>query len=359
MADTKISALTDGASAQLTTDRIPVARTPYAAGDNRYLTPEYIRTATGGALAGTKETLATGAVTSSTPIATWSQTWNAGAVAFKGFQLVITDTASAAGSLAVEVLGGASGTTSLMAVTKGGLVQAGDGATLGGTANTAFFRDVGGAASIGIGGSGVLAITSSQLKMQDGTATAPAYSFSNVTNVGMYDPLVADTLGLGGAGFNYGKATVGGASTRYEWQKSVTSIADNTFTDVFTVTVPNAAHSASIRVRLTGSAGAGGSIGANESTQDAEYMINVARTAGVNAVATIGAVVGQAAAATVTGGNNIAVSAQLSAISGAVGAANTFTIQVKIARAAGTATNHTCLAFAELLNANNAGVTIS
>ena len=314
---------------------------------------------TGGSLTGTDLTLTSGTVTSSSPVFSWTQTWNNSGVTFKGVRYVITDTASASGSLAVEVLGGASGTTPLMSVTKGGLIQAGDGSTLGGTANTAFFRDVGGAANIGISGSGVLTITSSQLKMQDGTATAPAYSFSNVTNVGMYDPLVADTLGLGGAGFNYGKATVAGAATRYEWQKSVTGIADNTFTDVFTVTVPNNAHSASLRVRLTGSAGAGGAIGANESTQDAEYMINVARTAGVNAVATIGAVVGQAAAATVAGGNNIAVSAQLSAISGAVGASNTFTIQVKVARAAGTATNHTCFGYAELLNANSNGITIS
>jgi hypothetical protein len=43
MADTKISALTDGATADAT-DRIPVARSPFASGDNRYVTPAYIRT---------------------------------------------------------------------------------------------------------------------------------------------------------------------------------------------------------------------------------------------------------------------------------------------------------------------------
>jgi hypothetical protein len=153
--------------------------------------------------------------------------------------------------------------------------------------------------------------------------------------------------------------TSGGATTRVEINKSVTGISDATATDVFTVTVPNSANSASIRVRLTGSAGAGGAIGANESTQDAEYMINITRTAGVNAVATIGAVVGQAAAATVAGGNNVAVTGTLSAVSGAVGATNTFTVKVTVTRAAGSATNHTCTAFAELINANASGVTIT
>jgi hypothetical protein len=151
----------------------------------------------------------------------------------------------------------------------------------------------------------------------------------------------------------------GSATTRNCVNKAVASIADNTTTTVFTVTIPNAAHSASIRVRLVGSSGAGGAIGANESTQEAEYLINITRTAGVNAVAAIGAVIGQPAAATVAGGNAVAVSGSISAISGAVGASNTFTIQVTIARAGGSATNHTCLAFAELLNANATGVTIA
>jgi len=43
MADTRISALTDGATAAAT-DRIPVARSPFATGDNRYVTPAYVLT---------------------------------------------------------------------------------------------------------------------------------------------------------------------------------------------------------------------------------------------------------------------------------------------------------------------------
>ena len=42
MADTKISAFTDGATAAAT-DRIAAARSPFATGDNRYITPAYIK----------------------------------------------------------------------------------------------------------------------------------------------------------------------------------------------------------------------------------------------------------------------------------------------------------------------------
>jgi len=52
------------------------------------------------------------------------------------------------------------------------------------------------------------------------------------------------------------------------------------------------------------------------------------------------------------GGNAVAVSGTLGAVAGAVGASNTFDIKATIARAGSTATNHTCVAFAELLNAN-------
>lgn len=49
-------------------------------------------------------------------------TWNEGSTAFTGFKLTITDTASAAGSLAVNILGGAAGTTTLFSVDKAGVL---------------------------------------------------------------------------------------------------------------------------------------------------------------------------------------------------------------------------------------------
>lgn len=143
-----------------------------------------------------------------------------------------------------------------------------------------------------------------------------------------------------------------------EIRKAITAIPDNTATATFTVSIPNAAHSASLDVVLTGSLGAGGAIGANEATGTVRYNIAIARTTGVNAVATISAAYGSTSSS-VAGAATIAVTAALSAISGAVGAANTFTVNIIIARGSGASTNHKAHCFAELQNANASGITIS
>ena len=49
-----------------------------------------------------------------------TQTWNAAGVAFTGLKFTITDTASAASALAMQILGGASGTTNLFKIDKAG-----------------------------------------------------------------------------------------------------------------------------------------------------------------------------------------------------------------------------------------------
>lgn len=98
MADTKIASLTDGLTTS-GTDRIPVAISPYGSGNNAYITPSYLKTfmVTGGT------------VTSSTPVFDMTQTWNSGAVTFSGLKLNITDTASASGSLLMDLqVGGTS-----------------------------------------------------------------------------------------------------------------------------------------------------------------------------------------------------------------------------------------------------------
>ena len=154
-------------------------------------------------------------------------------------------------------------------------------------------------------------------------------------------------------------ATPGSATSHALLNKQTTGIADNVATAVATFTIPNAAHFADFKVRVVGTLGAGGAIGANESTQSAEYNVNITRTAGVNAVATISAVIGQAAAASVAGANNAAVTATLSAISGAVGATNTFTLNATIARSAGSSTNHVALTHVSLLNGNATGITVA
>lgn len=147
-------------------------------------------------------------------------------------------------------------------------------------------------------------------------------------------------------------------TSRTEMNKAVASIADATPTAVLTITIPNAAHSASVLVRVTGSLGAGGAIGANEATASNTYIVTLTRTAGVNATAAISSAFGSAATA-VAGAATVTATAAMSAVSGAVGATNTFTVNVTITRSGGSSTNHTCLVYAQLMNANATGITIS
>ena len=85
---------------------------------------------TGGTLAmsntaGAGATIAAGTATTDVRPLTITGTWNAAGVTFEGILYTITDTASAAGSLAMQILGGASGTTNLISVSKAGLVTTG------------------------------------------------------------------------------------------------------------------------------------------------------------------------------------------------------------------------------------------
>lgn len=171
---------------------------------------------------------------------------------------------------------------------------------------------------------------------------------------GAVDTLRATTaLNVGGTG------VAGAASVLSTVTKAVTAFADTTAKAVFTVTVPNAAHAARIVVECLGVLGAGGAIGAGESTMATQYVVTLARTAGVAVVAGVSSVVG-AANAKVAGGDDItSVVVTTSAITGAVGASNSFTINVAITRAGAGATNHTGVFTARVLNQNATGVTIA
>ncbi len=191
-----------------------------------------------------------------------------------------------------------------------------------------------------------------------GGATWSVTTAGNILDLGTHSItagglIVGPALGLVTAG-----TTNGAVTSSQKVVKTTTAIANNTATDTVTITVPNAAHSASVRVTLAGSLGAGGAIGANEATGTVSYDIGVARTAGVNAVATISTAYGSGMA-NVAGAATITVTAGLSAVSGAVGAVNTLTVQVTIAHGSGSSTNHTCVTTAEVINANAAGITVS
>ncbi|RJP48713.1 MAG: hypothetical protein C4586_08320 [Anaerolineaceae bacterium] len=156
-----------------------------------------------------------------------------------------------------------------------------------------------------------------------------------------------------------GTGVPGGAAVQTELTKAITAFSDTVAKDVFTVTIPNAAHAAVIEVDCLGVLGAGGAIGAGEATRNSKYQIVVVRTAGVNAVATVSSAIG-GAAANVAGGQAItSVVVTASAIAGAVGDPNTFTIKVAITRGGAGADNHTGAFTARILNQNATGITIA
>lgn len=164
-----------------------------------------------------------------------------------------------------------------------------------------------------------------------------------------------------------GATAAGAALSAYSLVKTITAIADDTATTLFTVTVPNPTvfNTAVIDLTVLAIAGAGGAIGAGESCAAAFYQIVVTRTAGVAAVAGIStAASATAAVAAVSGGDQIVSPAtqalvSLGAVSGGATASETFTIQVTIDDDTGSATNHSCVAYATLLNVNASGVTIA
>lgn len=147
-------------------------------------------------------------------------------------------------------------------------------------------------------------------------------------------------------------------TSRTELNKAVTTISNAVATSVLTITIPNAAHSGTLMVRLTCSLGAGGVIGANEATATNSYMVSITRTAGVNATAAISAAYGAAATA-VAGASTVTATAALAAVGGAVGATNTIDVQATVSRSASTSDNHTCLVYGQLMNSNVTGITIS
>lgn len=161
-----------------------------------------------------------------------------------------------------------------------------------------------------------------------------------------------------GASMNGITQTSGAASSVARLTKSLTGLADNTATDALTITVPNAKHSARIRVSILGQLGAGGAIGAGEAAHAITYDFVIVRTAGVNAVGLISTAYGSATQK-VAGADTCTVVGALSSVAGAVGAVNTFTITVKVTKGAGASDNHTALLFVETLNTAASGITVA
>jgi hypothetical protein len=192
-------------------------------------------------------------------------------------------------------------------------------------------------------------------------------SNGNATSFGWGSSIIAannDTsmcrAGVGNSIIYNGAATAaaGSSTSRTEINKAVTAFTNAVAKTVFTLTIPNAAHSASYLVRLTGSIGAGGAIGPNEASATNCYIVTLTRTPGANATAAISAAFGAAATA-VAGATTVTCTGALAAVSGGVGAVNTIDLQATITRGGGSSDNHTIVATASLLNANATGITIA
>lgn len=157
---------------------------------------------------------------------------------------------------------------------------------------------------------------------------------------------VRDDLGTGTSGGNQGSVV---------WMTNrLTNVADNTATDVWTVTVPNAAHAAAIKLYFLATTG---STDAMESSRYAEGSVVLARTAGADCVATAVAI-SDAAIATVSGGATLTLAYGVTAMTGASSATQTFTIQVTLDVSGNLGSNYiTCLAM--IINSETSGVTIT
>jgi hypothetical protein len=150
----------------------------------------------------------------------------------------------------------------------------------------------------------------------------------------------------------------GGATTATRGTKAVTAIPNNTATTVLTITVPNTAQRAVVRVTAQGALGAGGAIGAGEATASNSYDIGIVRTAGVNAVANISSAYGATACA-VAGAATCTAALTVAAVSGAVGATNTFSVQITVVRSGGSSDNHTATLEYTVLNTGASGITVA
>lgn len=133
-----------------------------------------------------------------------------------------------------------------------------------------------------------------------------------------------------------------------------TGIADNTTTPILNVTVPNASQAAAIELTLLSS---NGGADAFESSRVAKGLIVITRTAGVATVAVV-ATLALAQIATVAAGATHTLAYAVTAMSGAVGATQTFSVNVTIDDT-GNLGGSQVVALAELINSEASGVTFA
>lgn len=217
------------------------------------------------------------------------------------------------------------------------------------------------------GGTGLATITAHAVMV--GEATSTVVPVAGCTN-GVLDwtasssdpsctgtPLVT-SIGLTGSEILGGTGAAAAATTRVSITKSITGMTDATTTPVFTITVPNAAESAVVKVVFDGSLGAGGAVGAFECSATLTGAVAVTRTSGLATVGTA-ASASSTASSCVVGATTITLAYAVSSNTGANNAQQTFTINATITKGGGASANHTLIASGEVLNSQASGITIS
>ncbi len=134
-----------------------------------------------------------------------------------------------------------------------------------------------------------------------------------------------------------------------------TGIADSSATSLITVTVPNANHAAAIRIMLVASLGTG--TDQFESTRCAQGMVVLSRKTG-DGTLPAAATLTLAQISTDSGGGTLTLAYGVSAVTGSSSQVNTFDIQVTLVKS-GTITDLQCVFYAELVNAEAAGITMA
>ena len=217
------------------------------------------------------------------------------------------------------------------------------------------------------GGTGVATLTAHGVLVGEGasnvyslagcTNAVPWWSLSSVDPICQTSPIFT-SVGVTGSRIIGGTGVAGAASTSTSIVKTVTGIADGVATPLVTVTVPNAGEAAVVHVRILGSLGAGGAVGAYECSATLEGNITVARTSGVATVPTASSA-GLTSNSCVTGATTITLAYSVSGNTGATGATQTFTVQATITKGGGSSANHQAVVEADVLNAVSSGITIS
>ena len=181
---------------------------------------------------------------------------------------------------------------------------------------------------------------------------------SNTIRVSHDSGAVSQTIGntsFSGTVSTGGLATAAGTDTKLV--RKSTGLADAAYTAIAYVNIPNSAIAANLKIRILGSLGAGGAVGANEASATLECDVVITRTSGLTCVVAQSASYGTSTAA-VAGAATCAVAVDASLIAGSATAVQTLTIRASITRGSGSSTNHTATYSIECLNANAGGVLV-